>query len=31
VISLFGAPIGTILGGLTLWYLLKPEVAAKFE
>lgn len=31
VVSLFMAPIGTIVGGLTLWYLLKPEVAARFE
>ncbi|MCC6169780.1 MAG: hypothetical protein IT329_21360 [Caldilineaceae bacterium] len=31
VVSLFMAPIGTIAGGLTLWYLLKPEVAARFE
>lgn len=31
VVSLFAAPIGTIAGGLTLWHLLKPEVAARFE
>ena len=31
VVSLFGVPIGTITGGLTLWYLMQPEVAAKFE
>lgn len=31
VLSLFMVPIGTIAGGLTLWYLLKPEVAARFE
>lgn len=30
-VSLFMAPIGTIAGGLTLWYLLKPEVAVRFE
>ncbi len=30
-VNLFVAPIGTIAGGVTLWYLLKPEVAAKFE
>jgi hypothetical protein len=31
VVSLFGFPIGTIPGGLTLWYLMRPEVSAKFE
>ncbi|MEZ4616306.1 MAG: hypothetical protein R2867_12505 [Caldilineaceae bacterium] len=31
VVSLFGFPIGTVTGGLTLWYLMQPEVAAKFE
>lgn len=31
IISLFGIPLGTIAGAITLWYLLKPEVAAKFE
>lgn len=31
VVSLFGVPIGTITGGLTLWYLMQPEVAQKFE
>jgi len=31
VMNLFMAPIGTIAGGLTLWYLLKPEVSAHFE
>ena len=31
VVSLFGFPIGTIPGGLTLWYLMRPDVAAKFE
>ncbi|MCB0065281.1 MAG: hypothetical protein KDE19_24320 [Caldilineaceae bacterium] len=31
VVSLFGVPIGTVTGGLTLWYLMQPEVAAKFE
>ncbi|MEZ4863787.1 MAG: hypothetical protein R3C14_20865 [Caldilineaceae bacterium] len=30
-ISLFGFPIGTVIGALTLWYLFKPEVAARFE
>lgn len=31
IISLFGIPIGTIAGAITLWHLLKTEVAAKFE
>ncbi|HXF60838.1 MAG TPA: hypothetical protein VNK95_04435, partial [Caldilineaceae bacterium] len=31
VVSLFVVPIGTIAGGLTLWYLLKPEVAEQFQ
>lgn len=31
VLSLFFAPIGTITGGLTLWYLFKTDVAARFE
>jgi len=31
MISLFGIPIGTIAGAITLWHLLRPEVAAKFE
>lgn len=31
VVSLFGVPIGTVTGGLTLWYLMQPEVSAKFE
>lgn len=31
VVSLFGFPIGTVTGGLTLWYLMQPEVAQKFE
>jgi hypothetical protein len=30
ILSLFGFPIGTVIGGLTLWYLLKPEVAEQF-
>ncbi|MCB9139613.1 MAG: hypothetical protein H6642_14820 [Caldilineaceae bacterium] len=30
-LSLFGIPIGTVIGGLTIWYLIKPEVAAQFE
>ncbi len=31
VVSLFGFPIGTVTGGLTLWYLMQPQVATKFE
>jgi hypothetical protein len=31
VLSLFFVPIGTIAGGLTLWHLLKPEVAEQFQ
>jgi hypothetical protein len=31
LISLVGIPIGTIAGAITLWHLLRPEVAAKFE
>lgn len=31
VVSLIAFPIGTVIGGITLWYLLKPEVAARFE
>lgn len=30
-LSLILFPIGTILGGLTLWHLLKPEVADRFR
>lgn len=31
VLSLFGFPIGTFIGALTIWYLIKPEVVAEFE
>jgi hypothetical protein len=31
IVSLIFMPIGTIAGGLILWYLLKPEVAVAFE
>lgn len=31
LIGLIYMPIGTITGGLTLWYLFKPEIAARFE
>jgi uncharacterized membrane protein (DUF2068 family) len=30
LVSLIFVPIGTISGAITLWYLLKPEVAARF-
>jgi hypothetical protein len=30
VVSLFGVPIGTLIGGVTIWYLMKEEVAATF-
>lgn len=31
MLSLFAIPIGTIIGGVTIWYLAKPEVAATFR
>ena len=31
VLGLMFVPIGTLIGGATLWYLLKPEVAAEFR
>ena len=31
VLGLMFVPIGTLIGGVTLWYLLKPEVAAEFR
>lgn len=31
VLSLFAFPIGTFIGGLTIWYLIKPEVITEFE
>lgn len=31
IVSLFGLPLGTIAGAITLWYLLQPRVTAKFE
>jgi len=31
IVSLIFVPIGTVAGGLTLWYLLKPEIAAAFD
>ena len=30
MLSLFAVPLGTIIGGLTIWYLIKPEVADQF-
>lgn len=31
IVGLIFMPVGTIAGTLTLWYLLKPEVAAVFD
>ena len=31
IVGLMFMPVGTIVGALTLWYLLKPEVAAVFD
>jgi hypothetical protein len=31
VLSLFFIPIGTIIGGFTIWYLIQPEVVSQFE
>jgi len=31
VVSLMFVPLGTLAGGLILWYMLKPDVAALFE
>lgn len=31
VLGLWFVPIGTVLGGVTLWYLFKPEVADQFR
>lgn len=31
IVGLIFMPVGTIAGALTLWYLLKPEVAAAFD
>jgi hypothetical protein len=31
VLGLMFVPIGTIIGGATLWYLLQPEVAERFR
>ena len=30
MLSLFAVPLGTIIGGVTIWYLIKPEVAEQF-
>jgi uncharacterized membrane protein (DUF2068 family) len=31
VVSLFAVPIGTVTGGITLWYLLQLEMTTRFE
>ncbi len=31
VLRLFSVPLGTIIGGLCLWYLFQPEAQAAFE
>lgn len=31
IVGLIFVPVGTISGGLTIWYLLKPETAALFN
>lgn len=31
VLGLWFVPIGTVIGGVTLWYLFKPEVADQFR
>jgi hypothetical protein len=31
VVSLFVVPIGTVAGGITLWYLLQPGMTSHFE
>ncbi len=31
MLSLLNVPVGTVAGGLTIWHLLKPEVAARFD
>ena len=31
MLSLFAIPIGTLIGGVSIWYLAKPEVAAEFR
>jgi hypothetical protein len=31
IVGLIFMPVGTIAGGLTLWYLLKPDVSVAFE
>ena len=30
MLSLFAVPLGTVIGGVTIWYLIKPEVAEQF-
>lgn len=31
IFTLFGFPIGTVIGGLIIWYLIKPEVKEAFH
>ncbi len=31
ILTLFGFPIGTFIGALIIWYLVRPEVAADFR
>lgn len=31
VLSLFAVPIGTVIGGLSIWYLLRTDVAERFQ
>ena len=31
IVGLLFVPIGTIFGAIILWYLLQPDVAARFE
>ena len=31
VLSLFAIPIGTVIGGLTIWYLIQPGIVAEFD
>ncbi len=31
ILSLFAVPVGTVLGGLTIWYLQRAEVADRFR
>jgi hypothetical protein len=31
MLSLFAVPLGTIIGGVTIWYLIKPDVSEQFR